>query len=48
MQESTKWKDRKEALEALHTIANTPKLAPGNYSELIGALAKVTFDHLFV
>ncbi|KAI8051432.1 armadillo-type protein [Syncephalis plumigaleata] len=37
---STKWKDRKEALEALHTIANTPKLAPGNYGELIAALAK--------
>ncbi|KAI9595885.1 armadillo-type protein [Syncephalis fuscata] len=37
---SAKWKDRKEALEALYAIANTVKLAPANYSELLAALAK--------
>ncbi|ORY05948.1 ARM repeat-containing protein [Basidiobolus meristosporus CBS 931.73] len=37
---STKWKERKEALEGLLTIVKAPKLADDNYSELIAALAK--------
>ncbi|RKP24750.1 armadillo-type protein, partial [Syncephalis pseudoplumigaleata] len=37
---STKWKERKEALEALLPIVNTIKIAPGNYDELVGALVK--------
>jgi hypothetical protein len=39
---SAKWKERKEALEGLYAIVNTPKLANANYSELVAALAKVS------
>ncbi|ORX94275.1 ARM repeat-containing protein [Basidiobolus meristosporus CBS 931.73] len=37
---STKWKERKEALEGLLAIVKTPKLVDDNYSELTAALAK--------
>ncbi|KAG9290927.1 hypothetical protein G9A89_011077 [Geosiphon pyriformis] len=41
---SSKWKDRKEALDALLEICKTPKIADNNYGELIGALAKRMTD----
>ncbi|RIA95528.1 armadillo-type protein [Glomus cerebriforme] len=41
---STKWKERKEALEGLLEICKTPKIADNNYSELIAALAKRITD----
>ncbi|KAK9719768.1 hypothetical protein K7432_004569 [Basidiobolus ranarum] len=37
---STKWKERKEALEGLLSIVKTIKLADDNYSEMMAALAK--------
>ncbi|KAL1917720.1 uncharacterized protein VTP21DRAFT_3554 [Calcarisporiella thermophila] len=41
---SSKWKDRKEALENLLPTCKTPKISNGNYSELISALAKRISD----
>ncbi|KAK9693990.1 hypothetical protein K7432_013644 [Basidiobolus ranarum] len=37
---STKWKERKEALEILLSVVKTPKLSDDNYSELIATLTK--------
>lgn len=46
---SSKWKDRKEALEGLHELAKAPKLEDGRYGELMGALGKRINDaNLFV
>ena len=39
--EAKKWQDRKEALEALEVLAQSPKLAPGDYGDIIKALKKV-------
>ncbi|OMJ25363.1 Cytoskeleton-associated protein 5 [Smittium culicis] len=36
---SQKWKERKESLESLITILNSPKYADGSYDELVNALA---------
>ncbi|KAF2423105.1 ARM repeat-containing protein [Tothia fuscella] len=41
---SSKWKDRKEALDDLHTAINHPKIADGQYSDLLAALAKCMKD----
>lgn len=41
---STKWKDRKEALEALYKDANVPRIKDGHYDEIIRALAKCMKD----
>ncbi|CAI2189255.1 12155_t:CDS:10, partial [Funneliformis geosporum] len=41
---STKWKERKEALEGLLEICNTPRIVDNNYSELTAALAKRMSD----
>jgi hypothetical protein len=41
---STKWKDRKEALEALYTEANVPRIKEGHYDDIIRALAKCMKD----
>ncbi|CAG8499882.1 1285_t:CDS:10, partial [Ambispora leptoticha] len=41
---STKWKERKEALENLLEKCKTPKIADGNYGELVAALAKRMTD----
>jgi hypothetical protein len=41
---SSKWKDRKEALDDLHTAISHPKLADGQYTELLAALAKCMKD----
>ena len=41
---STKWKDRKEALDALFAAANVPRIKDGPFSEIIQALAKSMKD----
>jgi hypothetical protein len=41
---STKWKDRKEALEALYTELNVPRIKDGHYEEIVRALAKCMKD----
>ncbi|KAJ3032355.1 Microtubule-associated protein, microtubule dynamics during spindle orientation, partial [Rhizophlyctis rosea] len=41
---STKWKERKEALDALLALLNAPKLEDGRYGELISILAKKVND----
>ncbi|KAF8533066.1 armadillo-type protein [Trichophaea hybrida] len=41
---STKWKDRKEALEALYQEANVPRIKEGHYDDIIRALAKCMKD----
>ncbi|CAG8520285.1 7962_t:CDS:10 [Acaulospora colombiana] len=38
---SSKWKERKEALDGLFEVCKTPRIADSNYGELIAALAKV-------
>lgn len=38
---STKWKERKEALDALLELLKAPKLEEGRYGELLNGLAKV-------
>ncbi|ORY06720.1 ARM repeat-containing protein [Basidiobolus meristosporus CBS 931.73] len=38
--ESSKWKDRKEALESFILVVRVPKISPGDYRELVSALAK--------
>lgn len=39
---SSKWKDRKESLDALHSIINVPRIKDGPYDEIARALAKCT------
>lgn len=41
---SSKWKDRKDALDELLTILNTPRLKEGHYDEVVRALAKSMKD----
>lgn len=41
---SSKWKERKEALDELFTILNTPRLKQGPYDEVVRALAKSMKD----
>ncbi|CAB4441999.1 unnamed protein product [Rhizophagus irregularis] len=41
---SSKWKERKEALEGFLEICKTPRIADNNYSELTAALAKRISD----
>lgn len=41
---SSKWKDRKEALDALFNILNTPRIKEGSYDELVRAFAKCMKD----
>lgn len=41
---SSKWKDRKDALDELLGIANTPRIKDGPYDEIIRALAKSMKD----
>ncbi|CAG8714523.1 7634_t:CDS:10, partial [Racocetra persica] len=42
--QASKWKDRKEALDALLEICKTPRIADNNYGELIAALTKRISD----
>ena len=41
LQESKKWQERKEALDALLKLAEAPKLENADYHELIRTLKKV-------
>ncbi|XP_077282854.1 msps cytoskeleton-associated protein 5 isoform X2 [Temnothorax americanus] len=39
--EAKKWQERKEALEALETLVNNPKLENGDYGDVVRALKKI-------
>ncbi|KAA8649748.1 hypothetical protein EYZ11_001697 [Aspergillus tanneri] len=41
---SSKWKDRKDALDALYTALNVPKIKDGPYDDIVRALAKCMKD----
>ena len=41
---STKWKDRKEALDALFVVANVPRIKDGPFDEVVITLAKSMKD----
>lgn len=41
---SAKWKDRKEALDALYSALNVPKIKEGPFDEIVKALAKCMKD----
>ncbi|GKZ45629.1 microtubule-associated protein, microtubule dynamics during spindle orientation [Aspergillus brasiliensis] len=41
---SSKWKDRKEALDALHTVLNVPKIKDGPFDDVVRMLAKSMKD----
>jgi len=41
---STKWKDRKDALEALYAVLNVPRIKDGPFDEIARALAKCMKD----
>ncbi|EZF69017.1 hypothetical protein H105_08556 [Trichophyton soudanense CBS 452.61] len=41
---SSKWKDRKEALDDLYKVVNVPKIKEGNFDELCGDLGKCMKD----
>ncbi|KAI5864135.1 armadillo-type protein [Durotheca rogersii] len=41
---SSKWKDRKEALEALYALANVPRIKDGDFNEINRGLAKSMKD----
>ncbi|KAJ5259519.1 Armadillo-like helical [Penicillium angulare] len=41
---SSKWKDRKEALDALYNVINVPRIKDGPYDEIVRGLAKCMKD----
>ncbi|RAL09672.1 putative spindle pole body component [Aspergillus homomorphus CBS 101889] len=41
---SSKWKDRKEALDALYTVLNVPRIKDGQFDEVVRLLAKSMKD----
>lgn len=41
---SSKWKERKEAVDALYTVLNVPRIKDGDYGELVRGLAKCMKD----
>ncbi|PYH46879.1 putative spindle pole body component [Aspergillus saccharolyticus JOP 1030-1] len=41
---SSKWKDRKEALDALYTVLNVPRIKDGPFDEVVRMLAKSMKD----
>ncbi|CAG8196143.1 unnamed protein product [Penicillium olsonii] len=41
---SSKWKDRKEALDALYAVINVPRIKDGPYDEVVRGLAKSMKD----
>ncbi|KAK3377259.1 armadillo-type protein [Lasiosphaeria ovina] len=41
---STKWKERKEALEALYAVVNVPRIKDGDFNDVNRALAKCMKD----
>ena len=46
LQEDKKWQERKEALEAVETLAKKPKLENGDFGDLVRALKKVKTEEL--
>ncbi|TAQ86315.1 hypothetical protein B7494_g5353 [Chlorociboria aeruginascens] len=41
---SSKWKERKEALEGLYTLVNVPRIKDGDFGEVVRGLAKCMKD----
>ncbi len=41
---STKWKDRKDALDALFAVINVPRIKDGHFDDIVRALAKCMKD----
>lgn len=41
---SSKWKDRKEAVEALYAVVNVPRIKDGDFNEIVRGLAKCMKD----
>lgn len=41
---STKWKDRKDAVDALYAVVNVPKIKDGDFNEVVRGLAKCMKD----
>ena len=41
---STKWKDRKDTLDALFNVFNTPRIKDGNFNDIVHSLAKCMKD----
>ena len=41
---STKWKDRKEALDAFYAVANVDRIKDGSFDEVVASLAKCMKD----
>ncbi|ODM22933.1 hypothetical protein SI65_00522 [Aspergillus cristatus] len=41
---SSKWKDRKEALDALYSVINVPRIKDGPFDDIVRALAKCMKD----
>ena len=41
-QADPKWKERKEVLELLLPVAQSPKISPGDFGELVKSLKKVS------
>lgn len=41
---STKWKDRKDALDALYAVLNVPRIKDGPFDDIVRALAKCMKD----
>lgn len=46
--ESSKWKDRKDALDALHAVIKVPKIEDGQFGTLINVLVKVEISFLAI
>lgn len=41
LQEAKKWQERREALDALQKLVETPKIENGTYGTLVSAILKV-------
>ena len=48
LQEAKKWQERKEALEALKKLSESPRLADGDYHDVVRTLKKVSVNKLAV
>ena len=44
-QEAKKWQERKEMLEALKKLTESPKLAEGDYHDIVKSLKKVSHSN---
>lgn len=45
--EAKKWQDRKDVLQNLENLLNTPKVENGDYGDLVRALKKVQIFFLY-